>query len=406
MSSSAYLERVRSQLEADGWNTTTTELRQGTSLVAGSRPTVDGTERVLAMVVTDPEPRVESEHVEYLHDAREQKGADGAFLTATVEYSETSRAAANDHDIDILDADAATGQQATDEDAGSARPTDTPQGRSAGGNTHQQSPAQSRQQPGGSDRPRDQRPAGSRPSRQRQSVGQHAQQQGHHVEQNTQQQGQPVQAPPQQQAHARSRTDRVRGLSTTTLVRGGIYGACAYVVGFALVGLLSAIDDITVPDSGPSQQTVIGWLFYGSHNVDLDGSSGTASTSLNIFEDNVVGLTSLTETVPEVVYLLVPVVVLCGTGYLLYDNAADATRAGPTAAAMGASLVAGYLPLVAAGTVIFEYSEQQGGVTTSVAPEFATGLLLAGLFYPVLCGALGALGAQYRSRPGRGSQRQ
>lgn len=172
----------------------------------------------------------------------------------------------------------------------------------------------------------------------------------------------------------------------TYLKDGAMIGAAAYVLNYVLVFLMAAIDGV----EGTAEVATwkyAGWVFYGSHNVDLEVSAGGQSETSSVFGGTFTG-ENLTSTVPEIVYFVVPAVVLLGAGYMLYDRVGG-TLDTESAAGLGATLAAGYVVLAAVGTVLFEVTS--GPIT--VAPEMTNGVLIAGLAYPLVLGAIGAVAA-------------
>lgn len=92
--------------------------------------------------------------------------------------------------------------------------------------------------------------------------------------------------------------------------------------------------------------------------------------------------------VPTVVYHIIPIVALLAGGFALaWVTDAWGLRAG---AITGVSLVVGGLLFAITGTLVFENA--QG------TPSFGQSLLLVGLLYPAICGALGgAIGGLARN---------
>lgn len=115
----------------------------------------------------------------------------------------------------------------------------------------------------------------------------------------------------------------------------------------------------------------VGWLFYNAHFVDTQiRAMGTDSENFIAASDG--GALAL--------LYFVPVVLLLAAGFVL-ARTADADDAEDGAAA-GASVVVGYFPLALAGAFLFSYDD-------TIAPALVTALLLAGLVYPLVLGAVG-----------------
>lgn len=92
-----------------------------------------------------------------------------------------------------------------------------------------------------------------------------------------------------------------------------------------------------------------------------------------------------------VLYLLVPVIlVLAGAITAWLVEAVDTAEA----ATAGGTVAVGYVPVTAAGTFLFAHGI--GDTGASIAPDPVTGLLLAGLVYPGVFGAIGGALSSYR----------
>lgn len=178
---------------------------------------------------------------------------------------------------------------------------------------------------------------------------------------------------------------------TNNLATGGAVGAAAYVVGYVLTFIFVAIDGVESSDI--ESWKFVGWVFYGGHNVDVEttlsaGGQSESQTS-SVFE----GTSDLTSTIPEFLYLLLPVVVLVGAGFLMYTVVGRRLETG-AAAGVGASVAVGYLVLAVIGTFLFEYSRSSALGEATAGPEMTMGILLAGIVYPVVFGAIGGVVGQ------------
>ncbi|AQL43524.1 hypothetical protein BV210_12830 [Halorientalis sp. IM1011] len=195
---------------------------------------------------------------------------------------------------------------------------------------------------------------------------------------------------------------------TEYLLDGALIGAGAYVAGYLVTVLFTVLDGFEVAGDVPAW-TAIGWVFYGAHNVPIETSGGAAdelsTESASVFELQgavAAPISELSSTVPRVLYLLVPVAVLLGAGYVAY-RVADERRPGPVrAATLGASVVIGYLSLAVVGAFVFEHSRSltvQGrtALSFSAGPDLLLAVVLAGLGYPLVLGAIGGLLARQGS---------
>lgn len=177
-----------------------------------------------------------------------------------------------------------------------------------------------------------------------------------------------------------------------------LFGVLAYLVGYVVTVAFVLVDGVDFGgDAGWVK--VAGWVFYAAHTVKMEitgfagDRSGTRTTSLF---DGFSELTNLTDAVPEILYLLVPIVVLVGSGFVLVRRVTGSGASATTAAALGASVVVGYLPLAVVGQLVFSHTETGlgGSVGVTVAPELAPSVLLVGLVYPLVCGTVGGVLAQ------------
>lgn len=202
-------------------------------------------------------------------------------------------------------------------------------------------------------------------------------------------------------------------LDGVPLLGGAVFGALAYVCGFVTTYLLVVADggleasavietsfgdvglfDLGFPQPEPSTVEFSGWIFYNAHFVETvfspdipttaNPESGALGESRNL-------LSSASTQIPELLYYLVPVVLLAGCGYLLARrNTVHSLR---EAAKTGVTLLGGYFPLALLGTFLFTASKagERNGieVTTTGGPTLGTVLVVAAVF-PILFGTAGA----------------
>jgi hypothetical protein len=175
------------------------------------------------------------------------------------------------------------------------------------------------------------------------------------------------------------------------LLGGALVGAGAYVAGYVLTFLLVIVDGVEGQGDIETWKAV-GWVFYNAHNVDLaftgSGGGATITESFTLFEE---GASNLASTVPQFVYFVVPAVALAVAGYVAYQRSATAGLGGAQAAAVGATILVGYLALVVVGRFLFQASGAFLGADLAIAPELGTAVVLAGIVYPLVLGAGGAL---------------
>lgn len=167
---------------------------------------------------------------------------------------------------------------------------------------------------------------------------------------------------------------------------GAVAGVAAYLFGYLITyvlhrstveeGLagLNALIEFFGGDPIPVWKAV-GWLFYNAHLVrTLQPSIGGRGTRDFIAAGDGASFTVL---------YAVPIVLLVGLAALLVvlDGGDD-----PLAGALtGAMATFGYFPLSVFGLFLFRYTA--GG--NAVEPDPITAILLAGIIYPLLFGAIG-----------------
>lgn len=171
------------------------------------------------------------------------------------------------------------------------------------------------------------------------------------------------------------------------LAPGALAGAVAFLLGYAATYLaeadrvergfagLNALLDL-VGGGGVETPTAVSWLYYGAHGVavayPLPGG-GRATR-------NLVAASGAT----DLLYLLPPVL-LVAAGFALARRAGE--RGAGRAALVGASVLPGYLALAVAGLLATRVTV----VGATVGPDLLTGVLLAGVAYPVVLGGLGGV---------------
>ncbi|WP_436909849.1 transporter [Halosimplex marinum] len=166
--------------------------------------------------------------------------------------------------------------------------------------------------------------------------------------------------------------------------RGLAGGLAAWTLGYLVVYLLhgSSIqnsvgsDLLEVFTGEPVTWKLVGWLFYNAHNV---------AVQVSLLGQRSVNLVAGAEEAALTVLFLVPPVLLALAGAVAaWNTAAEPT----TAARNGAAVALGYLPLSAAGAVLFAIGSGDG---PSAGPALVTAVLLAGAVYPLVFGAVGGL---------------
>lgn len=164
---------------------------------------------------------------------------------------------------------------------------------------------------------------------------------------------------------------------------GAIQGASYYVVGLIAVSFVVFVDFMLISSgsggttggmggSGAALLYGLGWMFYSAHFVSI--SSGVLGSQNLIDFIGAVGI-------PSFVYFLLPPIFLFLAGRSIARSTGHAGMANEQLAARGATAVAGYLPAAALGSVVLTRS--------GVGPELTTSVLIMGLGYPIVFGALG-----------------
>jgi len=207
------------------------------------------------------------------------------------------------------------------------------------------------------------------------------------------------------------------------LARGAALGAAAYVVGFIITYVFVEMES----DGADTEQALgqfgstfgvdigmtdlVGWFFYSSHFVDTTVSAEALGESQSQSANMLSEVTDL--TIPEPIWYLVPIVCLLVAGYVT-AKAISNTAETADAAKAGATVIAGYLPLAAVGTFIFSKSGdftrssfgQSVSGSISMGPDMMMALLLAGLAYPLVLGAIGGALSTAGSSSGGGYQQR
>lgn len=177
-------------------------------------------------------------------------------------------------------------------------------------------------------------------------------------------------------------TDQIREWPLKT---GAIAGAGAYLLGYVFTYLLvgsdireSALNQVFQAFGGQDlTYQAVGWVFYNAHFV-------STVVDVPIFGETI-NLISRSETVSPGLYLL-PVLLLFAAGLAVGRRRSVSTDAAEAAKA-GATVVAGYLPLAAIGAFLFQVQEG----SSTAGPDLLLAVVVAGLVYPLVLGALGCV---------------
>jgi hypothetical protein len=192
-----------------------------------------------------------------------------------------------------------------------------------------------------------------------------------------------------------TRNGGVRLRDRVPFVRGAAFGGLAYVLGYALTYVATAIDGVDPGQYGNDAVMIVGWRFYAAHFVGLSARSSEG-----------VGPNELLEAGPRsvlapTVYHLLVVAVLVVASYHVVRTADSRFRETATVLTTGASLVGGYLPLAVIGAVLFRVHGDASlaiSVMDVSGPDPLASVALVGLVIPAVCGAVGACIGRYVRR--------
>lgn len=186
----------------------------------------------------------------------------------------------------------------------------------------------------------------------------------------------------------RARPDLGREIRRS-LPEGLLRGITAAIVAFPITFLVMLVEDNF---TGEPWGRAVGFVLYNAHHVPIVGSARSPTGPENYLQ------TTTPLEIPVVVYYLVPIFLLVGAGYLVV--ASTDLPDGPTVhAAAGATIAAGYLPLVVVGRFFFSspVKSYEGTVLWYDQPDLVAAILLAGLLYPIFFGAIGGLLRAWRT---------
>jgi hypothetical protein len=172
------------------------------------------------------------------------------------------------------------------------------------------------------------------------------------------------------------------------IVDGSIHGGASFAVGYLVTLVL-----VVVAESEQLTNDLFegaGRVYYDAHfaDVELRAPRGfetvdVETTSINYLTgQGPEGMEIAATELPPVVYHAIPVVVLLVFGFLLANKVGAGSPA--DGAKAGASLVFGVAILALGGTYLFELGEVIG-------PNRPQGVLLVGILFPLVFGALGGV---------------
>jgi len=161
------------------------------------------------------------------------------------------------------------------------------------------------------------------------------------------------------------------------LQQGALFGAGAFIVGY-LVTFLWLMIDISSEEMDATFEAA-GWLFFNAQfvRIEFDGPATLDFLGLNA-SANVISL-------PAIVFTIAVGLILFGAGYLLTTRLLEPGTTTDEGTVYGASIVVGYLPLSFLGALLFEMSY----LNTEGTPDIFMAVLIAGIVFPAIIGALG-----------------
>ena len=151
-------------------------------------------------------------------------------------------------------------------------------------------------------------------------------------------------------------------------------------------GSASDLFDV-LDDEGPHEQ-LSDWagLYYNGHFAELETEQGGETESFDIYSE----ADSEEMELPSIAFRLPPIIVLIGGGYVLASRTQRRVGERPDPIVAGASIVVGYGLVAVLGIVLFSYSVTGAfGSEAQIAPAAGDAILLPGLIYPLLFGAIG-----------------
>ena len=161
------------------------------------------------------------------------------------------------------------------------------------------------------------------------------------------------------------------------LTFGAIFGVASFLVGYVTTLVVAAVgedlDDL-IEEAG--------WLYYNAQFADIELGGGEFGEFFGIdFDQEVNLITDNGLDVPSIVYHLIPILVLTAAGFVLARRVG--AREPPEGALAGAALVVGTVVMALLGTFLFEAQD--------TSPVLVEGLLLVGVIFPGVFGAIGGV---------------
>lgn len=340
---------VEQHLSANGWETDLETINEDFYLVTGFDPS--SRDRKIVLVAPSRDGTIGQQEVEWISDRAAEVDANSVEVTTNGMVAEEAYESARQLGVTI-------------QDPGTYR-RPQPRQQSAGQVAHGGQPQQPQQTPG--QQPTQSPPQGGRPN-------QNAPPQG----------GQPQNRRQQPGANRDAAADVTAALKSGLRPVGGfIYGAIAFVTALVVttVYFFYRLDQISEGTTQifPEEPQALGWAFYNAHRVDISFTAqGTAVETINYFD-------LINQIDPTAFYAMIGFVLFL-SGFSVASRVSRSLSTEASAVA-GTSVLVGYLPLLAVGSILFEV--QDSGATAG--PELGTTLVLWGAIYAIVFGGLGGL---------------
>ena len=194
---------------------------------------------------------------------------------------------------------------------------------------------------------------------------------------------------------AQTATDSLADAARSHASTGAAVGLAASLVSYALTYVLLVLDGLDTAEA--ESWRLVGLVWNSAHNVEIVGTASgagrTVSESVNLIVDDAWIPVDLGSALPSVVYYLVPVVVLVLAGYATVRMAGEGVDSIEAGAGAGATVALGAVVAAAVGRFLFEITISVLGAEATAAPALLPAILLAGLLYPAVFGALGGVAA-------------
>jgi hypothetical protein len=177
-------------------------------------------------------------------------------------------------------------------------------------------------------------------------------------------------------------------VDSARLAYGAVVGAAAFILNYLVAFVLWSATSFPETYEGMGRELLTsqvadwvfaGWLVYGAHFVDVTASIGGIPGDPE-FTLNAVDVVAQTTT--DLLYITTPAVLIAAGIALARSHGVSSMRDGVIT---GATTAIGYFPLAAVGIFVFASEGNIG----DAQPTFETALLLAGVAYPTVVGALG-----------------